>query len=131
MAVKFMDGMRVVVPDVPRDIEDAVYEDANGDTNVLECFSQEEYQAALENYNGAKLIADLLPQNDGYLEVQRRLDLVAQEACSAQISYMGTSQHKKNLLDLKRQLAVNAASSLRTLVEDAALVLRPVLVEGL
>ena len=129
MTVKFMDGMRVVAPDVPRDIEDAVYEDANGDTNVLECFSQEEYQAALENYNGAKLIADLLPQNDGYLEVQRRLDVAAMEACAAQTSYMGTSQHKKNQLDLRRQLAVSNATALRSLVEDAALALLPVLVE--
>lgn len=129
MAIKFIDGMRVVVPDVvARDIDDVMYEDADNPTEFLDCISPEEYQTAMAQYNGDKLITNL-PQHDGYIELQRRLDLEAQEACYAQTQYMGTDQNKKDMLDLKRQIKVYTAKRVREVVEDAALTLMPRLIE--
>jgi len=128
MATKFMDGMRVVTPDVPRDIEDAAYDDPGNPEGILECFSQEEYEAAMENFSAAQLL-DLLNQCEGFPALMRLAESEASDKCAAQNAYFGVDQAKKNLLDQQRQLSVYVAKWIRDTVENAALVPRPVLAE--
>jgi len=128
MATKFIDGMRVVTPDVPRDIEDAAYDDPGNPEGVLECFSQEDYHAAMESFNLAQSL-DSLNQCEGFPALLRLAENDASDKCAAQNAYFGVDQAKKNLLDQQRQLSVYVAKWIRETVENAALVPRPVLTE--
>jgi hypothetical protein len=128
MAKQLLDGMEVIVPDDEFaggvDIEDAVRGTAF-ESGSLNCFDQEEYQAAMSEFTSAELLK-LLPTCDGYHEALRLAEIAAHDSL-ARLGMCKSTDPKLTEIKSDQEKKSYVLQWLRNIVEDAELVPRPIL----